>query len=57
MGAMEVMGTVMGPLTLSVEQLCATISLNVKYPTGKSEEIRLGRLDEVFGEPSNHNVQ
>ena len=35
----------------------ATISLIVKYPTGKSEAIRVGRLDQVFGEPSNHKVQ
>ena len=24
----------------------------VKYPTGESEEIRLHRLDQVFGEPA-----
>ena len=37
--------------------LRATTSIIVKYPTGKSEAIGFGRLDQVCGEPSNHKVQ
>ena len=41
----SVCGTTFMPLSL------------VKYPTGRSEAIRLSRLDQVFGEPSTHKVQ
>ena len=37
--------------------LRATMSTIVKYPTGKSEAVRLGWRDQVFDEPSNHKVQ
>ena len=57
MGAMDVMGTVMGPLTLSLERPSCHCLSHIKYPTRKSEAIPLIRLDQVFGEPSTHKVQ
>ena len=57
MEAMDVMGTVMGSLTLSVERLLCRYLSYRQIPNWKYEENRLGRLDQVFGEPSNHKVQ
>ena len=41
----SVFGTTLMPLSL------------VKYQCGRREAIRLGQLDQVIGEPSNHKVK
>ena len=56
MQAIDVKGTVIGPLRLSIELLAWPLSCYRQTPIGGSEEIRLHRLDQVFGETSNYTV-
>ena len=57
MEAMDVMVTVIGPLTLSMEQpSCHYLSYH-QIPNLKSEAMHLGWLDQVFLEPITYKMQ
>ena len=56
MEAIDVMETYEEPLTLSLERTSCHCLSSIRYPTGKSEAIRLSQLNQLFSEPNTHRV-